>query len=138
MKVYIDIDGVLLTKSSEVPDYGKEFIHFLTNNFDCYWLTTHCRGGENRAVEYLSRYYDKETLNILTSIQPTDWMDKKTEGIDYSSEFIWLEDNPFEAEKMDLIEFDCPHSLLIVDLNRPDELRNLELKLKSLNKLKTD
>ena len=49
-KAYIDIDGVLLTKQSQIPKYGEEFIFFLIKNYDCYWLTTHCRHGVNNSI----------------------------------------------------------------------------------------
>lgn len=135
MKVYLDIDGVLLTKSLTVPPDGKKLIHFVTENFDCYWLTTHCRGGENKAIEYLSKFYDDEVLEELKKVKNTDWMDKKTEAIDFSSNFIWLEDYPFEAEKNDLKIHHQLDSLILVDLNRENELRNIKSKIKVIRKI---
>lgn len=132
MKLYLDIDGVLLTKSLTIPPHGKEFIHFMTENFDCYWLTTHCRGGENKAVKYLAQYYDRETQKQLESIKPTDWMYKKTEALDFFSDFIWLEDYPFEIEKNELKTHNKLDSLFIVDLNCENELRTVESKIKVL------
>lgn len=134
MEVYIDIDGVLLTKTLGVPKYGKELIHFLTNTYDCYWLTTHCRGGENKAIQYLSMYYDQDTIEQLKCVKMTDWMDKKTEGIDFSSRFIWLEDYPFESEKKDLDMKGCLSSLVLVDLKNDNELKTIELKLIALSR----
>ena len=52
MNIYIDIDGVLLTKKQELPNDSLEFIDFITKNYDCFWLTTHCRTGENKALHY--------------------------------------------------------------------------------------
>lgn len=69
MKIYQDLDGVILEKDLTIPDYGKEFISFLVANHYCYWLSTH-------------------------------WTDLKTEAIDLNSDFIWLEDYPFEPEKI--------------------------------------
>ena len=116
-KVYIDIDGVLLTEQLRVPEHAHRFIEFLTNSFDCYWLTTHCRGGINKAIDYLSKYYDQNTINIIQSIKPSDWMDLKTEGIDFTSEFFWIVDCALEAEKKVLIKQDKLNSLVLVDLN---------------------
>ena len=132
MKIYIDIDGVLLTKSMQPPEYSEKFIDFLTSKYNCYWLTTHCRTGENKAIQYLSNYYRDEIIEKLELIKPTDWNDKKTEGIDFSSEFIWLDDYPFNAEKQELIKMKSLDSLIQVDLTNENELKNVELKIKSL------
>ena len=45
MKLYIDIDGVLLKLRDPHPaGYAKEFISYIVEHFDCYWLATHCKG----------------------------------------------------------------------------------------------
>ncbi|MDR2802386.1 MAG: hypothetical protein LBB31_04120, partial [Prevotellaceae bacterium] len=66
-KLYVDIDGVLLTsKHVGAADHVAEFIDFTTSHFDCYWLTTHCKGNALTAVNYLSNYFiDKNILNLL-------------------------------------------------------------------------
>ena len=57
MKIYLDIDGVVLKKDLTVPEFGTEFISFLIKNYDCYWLTTHCKGVNNEAVNYFHLDY---------------------------------------------------------------------------------
>jgi len=131
MKIYIDIDGVLLDKSLKPSIYGKEFIQFLTDNFECYWLTTHCRGGENKAVNYLEKYYDEETVERIKLIKKTDWMDKKTEAIDFNCNFIWLDDYPFNVEKVDLKNNNCFDSLIVVDLSNENELQTIKENMKT-------
>jgi len=132
MKIYIDIDGVLLKKNLIIPDYAEEFISFLTINFDCYWLTTHCRGGNNDAIDYLSKYYDEETIEHLELIKQTDWTTLKTEAIDLMSAFIWLDDYPFESEKSVLKAHHQNDALIIVDLNRKNELVRIQEKIKTI------
>lgn len=132
-KVYIDIHGVLLTRQLTVPEHGHRFVEFLTNSFDCFWLTTHCRGGVNQAFDYLFKYYDQNTINIIQSIKPSDWTDLKTEGIDFNSEFFWIVDDLLEAEKKVLIKQNKLESLVLVDLNRTNELINVENKLINTN-----
>ena len=98
MKMYLDIDGVILKKDLTIPEYGKEFISYIITNHDCYWLTTHCKGDNNNALNHLSKSYPLSTLEQLKNIKPTNWTDLKTEAIDLNSDFIWLEDYPFESE----------------------------------------
>ena len=116
----------------QVPEYALEFIDFLTDSYNCYWLTTHCRTGENKALQYLSEYYDHSTIAKLARVKPTDWTNKKTEGIDYSRSFIWLDDYPFNAEKQDLIRYGCLDSLVTVDLANHMELKRIEELIRSL------
>ena len=136
MNIYIDIDGVLLTKKQELPESSIEFIDFLTTNFSCYWLTTHCRTGENKALNYLSKFYDENVIRKLSKVKSTNWMDLKTEEIDLNSNFIWLEDQPFEAEKLILKKYDKLECLLVVDLNKPNELKEVISKIKQQNNIK--
>ncbi len=78
-KLYIDIDGVLLTaKNPKKADNVEEFLSFITLNFDCYWLTTHCKGEVYPVVSYLSKYFYNETMNLLRKIKPTHWDTLKT------------------------------------------------------------
>jgi len=130
MNIYIDIDGVLLTKRQEIPKDGKEFIDFLIENYNCFWLTTHCRTGENKALNYLSKFYDEDTIRKLRKVEPTNWMDLKTEAINLNSNFIWLDDQPFEAEKIVLKRYNKLNSLIIVDLDRENELLNIKNMIK--------
>lgn len=123
MKIYLDIDGVLLTKQMTIPKGAIELIDFLLESFDCYWLTTHCRHGENKAIQYLSQFYHlPEILTKLEKVKPVYWLDLKTEAIDFSSDFLWLEDYPFQAEKQVLKKHNKENSLLIVDLQNTNEL----------------
>lgn len=126
MKIYLDIDGVILKKDLTIPDHGEEFISFLITNYDCYWLTTHCSGANNKAINYLSKYYPLSTVEQLKIIKQTNWKDLKTEAIDLNSDFIWLEDYPFESEKKVLREANKINSLVKVNLNRENELKLIQ------------
>lgn len=126
-KIYLDIDGVLLTtKQKQVAKDAVEFINYVTDNFDCYWLTTHCKGDNSSVIKYLSMYFDKKTLIKIASIKPTNWMTLKTEAIDFSSYFYWIDDYPFYAEKKVLEKKNCSNKLIVADLNNMDELNRIK------------
>ena len=125
MKIYVDIDGVLLTKNHKLPVDVIEFIEFLVNNFECYWLTTHCRGGENKSIEYLKNFFLEKEINHFRKFKETNWNDLKTEAIDFKSNFIWLEDYPFESEKKVLAKNKKSENLIEVDLRRKKELNRV-------------
>jgi len=126
-KLYLDIDGVLLTaKHTQAAPGVDEFIDFITQHFDCYWLTTHCKGDSAPALRYLSRFLLPATLEKLRlAVQPTTWDTLKTEAIDLASDFYWLDDQPFQSEIAYLRAHGVADRLIIVDLTRPNELANL-------------
>jgi hypothetical protein len=125
-KLYIDIDGVLLTKKrTTTADYSIQFIDFMTSHFDCYWLTTHCKGKISYPLRYLTKYFDNATLEKLQKIKPTNWTTLKTEAIDFSSDFIWLDDNPFVSEINVLTAHFANDKLIIVNLDNTNELKRI-------------
>ncbi len=129
-RLYLDIDGVLLTtKLTRPANYVIEFIDYILDHFDCYWLTTHCNGNSNTAITYLSKYFDVSALQKLKQIKPAHWYSLKTEVFDFTTDFIWLEDYPFLAEISVLKTNKALNNLIIIDLNRKDELKNVIAKL---------
>lgn len=122
IKVYIDIDGVLLRTGKNGPELIPQFrrvIRYLFANFDCYWLTTHVRHGSGSAgaVAKLAPHLRKARIDptILDGIEPAEWETLKTEAIDFSRPFIWLDDDPLPTERQILEESGCADSL--VDIN---------------------
>lgn len=129
MNIYLDIDGVLLTKQQEIPKGAEKLITYLTTNFSCYWLTTHCRTGGNKAMDYLKEFYAEATIRQLENVEATNWVDLKTEAIDFDEDFIWLEDYPFEAEKKVLREKGKLDALFLVDLKDENALEEIVRKI---------
>ena len=128
--LYLDIDGVILTQKNTKPsENSKELIEFIINNFNCFWLTTHCKGETETTINYLSNFFDKKTIQLLTKIQSTNWTTLKTEAIDFNSDFIWLDDYPFNAEKEILRLNFSQENLIEVNLLREKELLNVIEKL---------
>lgn len=55
MNLSLDIDGVLLDYATDAPaENATIFIDYITREFDCHWLTTHCQWDSAAAVEYLA------------------------------------------------------------------------------------
>lgn len=133
MDLYLDIDGVLLDYDNDSYANGAiEFIDYVTSEFNCYWLTTHCKGDTKPAIEYLSKYFQSNTIEKLKTIKPTYWEDLKTEGIDFDKSFIWIDDYPFQAELAVLENFGVSDSIYKVDLRKDNELFNVLNYLKGI------
>lgn len=101
MNIFIDIDGVLLGKSAAtgectMANHAKYFLEFCLDNFDCYWLTTHCRGSTDTVLTYLAPYADAELCALLNKVKPTYFKTFKTEAL--FGDFIWVDDQPTAYE----------------------------------------
>ncbi len=125
-KIYIDIDGVLLTsRGTRLAPGAVDLIDVATKNFDCYWLSSHCKGDAEPVLRLLSQYFDEASMEKLKSIKATNWLSWKTEAIDLESDFYWLDDYPMRAEMQVLKECGKLDRLIVVDLNREDELKRI-------------
>jgi hypothetical protein len=101
VNLFIDIDGVLLGKSADtgecvLAEHAHEYLEFCLDNFDCYWLTTHCRGSIDTVIDYLAPYADSEFMVLAEQIKPTDFKTFKTEAL--FGDFIWVDDQPTAYE----------------------------------------
>lgn len=115
-KCYIDIDGVILKRRKEEPvDNVHKLISFLVSYFDCYWLTTHCKGDSQTAIDYLSEYLSEADLQLLQSVKATNWDTFKTDAIDFTSDFYWIDDWAMTAEKEILSMHGKADSIILVN-----------------------
>lgn len=125
-KLYIDIDGVLITAKNPVAPLGIDcFIQFITSNFDCYWLTTHCNGDSTHCLNYLKNYLSENSISALTRVKATDWDTLKTEAINLEEPFFWLDDYVLSVEKKILEQAGKIDSLIPVDLCRENEFSRI-------------
>lgn len=112
VKVYLDIDGVLLgadpDKSHRVTlaNHALEFLQFAVANFDVYWLAPQCRADAKAAVDHLVRHAklsDRERLmDVAGKVKATNWSKLRTEALPAAGEFVWMDDEPDVAEMADL------------------------------------
>jgi hypothetical protein len=101
IKLFLDIDGVLLGKREgqiSLSAGATEFLNFVVDHFDCFWLTTHCQGEIAGPLERLRPYVDPELMTLLQRIKPTRFNVLKTEALPHVGGFLWIEDSPLAAE----------------------------------------
>ncbi|MDF7826002.1 hypothetical protein P4B35_18370 [Pontiellaceae bacterium B12227] len=137
-KMYIDVDGVLLVKIGrkvQLAYKAEEFIRFAVSHYDCYWLTILCRGDTETVLRNLRQYVDDETFRDLCRIKPTDYQLLKTEAIDPDEEFIWVENELFQAEIQWLEDHDKMASWYLVKPSMDfDALHELLVELRAYSK----
>lgn len=136
--IYLDIDGVLVGTRSPLED-TVELLRRIVIGFpdSAYWLTTHCRQGSNRCAEYLRRsgFPARLTEEAGALIRPTDWDVLKTEAIDLTRDFLWLEDAPLQAELRVLRSRGALEKCFMMDKRDPGMAR---LAIERLEALKRD
>jgi hypothetical protein len=140
-KLYLDVDGVLLTNIKDTPtiilaNYIDEFLTFILDRFDCYWLTTHCKNIDNTNVlNYLKTYCDESIFKKISKIKAVEWKTLKTEAIDISSKFFWIDDAPLYMEVELLKKHNLEKSFININTkkNSDDLLRAIKILERSIN-----
>ena len=124
--LYLDIDGVILKKDGTSAENLTSFLEYATKNFECYWLTTHCDGDATKPFLYLVGKIPQEAVPFLEKIQSTKWRLWKTEAIDFSKDFLWLDDTQFEGEQNALAEKGALEKFILIDLKaNPNQLLDI-------------
>ncbi len=128
MNVYLDIDGVLLANENNAANYADEFLQAVLAAYpdSTYWLTTHNWRGENRTKEVLAPHLRPETVPLLDKIKPSVWNEMKTDGINFSEKFIWLDDDLWEDELKVLERHNATDNFILIDLQKnPNQLKDI-------------
>ena len=118
MNIYLDIDGVLLTKHGEPAEGVTDFLRHVVKNHTVYWLTTHCKGDTTNLLAHLQRKLPEVAYRLIHGINPTNWDVAKTDGIDFTEPFLWFDDNCFDFEKKILIDRGVLENWIEVDLRK--------------------
>lgn len=119
--IYLDIDGVLLANEYNAANHTDEFLQYVIENYNVYWLTTHCRGGVNRTIELLTPVLRPETVKLLSKIEETDWTKNKTEAINFAEPFLWFDDDLYDEEREELLAHNALDSWVEVDLHKDED-----------------
>jgi hypothetical protein len=132
VRVYVDIDGVLLANEEHPALYADELIQYLADYHEPYWLTTHCRGDAIPTQQHLARLFaDQKTLRALGKFKATNWQTWKTEAIDFGQSFVWLDDDLFSEEKAELVSRGAMENFIEIDLmSNPGQLKEVIALLK--------
>ncbi|RWZ78753.1 MAG: hypothetical protein EOT05_03320 [Candidatus Microsaccharimonas sossegonensis] len=128
MNIYLDIDGVLLANEHNAANYADEFLQAVLAAYpdSTYWLTTHNRRGENRTKEVLAPHLKPETVPLLDKIKPSVWNEMKTDGINFSEKFIWLDDDLWQDELKVLERHNATDNFILIDLQKnPNQLKDI-------------
>ncbi len=140
MNIYFDIDGVLKGVDSPMADL-VELVSYVLDYFPghVFWLTSHCKGGVNNAIYALRDVFDEEMLDRMAAeIQPTDWGVLKTDAIDFSQPFCWLDDALWQSERAVLEQHDALKYHILMDWHDELAAKKALFCIKQIQKLNSD
>ena len=127
MRIYLDIDGTLIHE--DVRNYGKPALgleYFLTvlQGHETFWLTTHCRDGNPDKARILLKAVVSPSLHSeIDRIKPTIWDTQKIEAIDWTQEFIWLDNDVNQFEQVHFYRTMPGQNVIEVDLaDNPEQI----------------
>ncbi len=138
--LYLDVDGVLIGHGLEggrqpvLAAGALDLLGFSLEKFTCFWLSSHCRDGNaGPLLRYLARLAGPAFMELAARVVPAAWRSLKTEAIDFSADFYWLEDRPLQAELDCLARLGAAGRLLRVDTRaEPDGLFRVLSRLRRL------
>jgi hypothetical protein len=119
--IYLDVDGVFLRRSPvnssgfELSPGAEAFLTYLVESFDVHWLTTRCKHGLpndiTRAFRHAMQVTDlpPKLAELIDLVEPAPWNACKTEGIDLTADFYWIDDNPTSKALEVLAQHGCEH-----------------------------
>ncbi|MBI2598975.1 hypothetical protein HYW40_02050 [Candidatus Curtissbacteria bacterium] len=121
--IYIDIDGVILTRGVAPALHLDKFLGYILENYSVFWLTSKCNGNSKSIVKYLSQFLLPQTVTLVEKIKPTSFQLDKTEAIDFNRRFFLLDDELFASEKNTLKKHNNYDSWIEINLMKnPNQL----------------
>lgn len=135
IRFYIDLNGVLLGDSG-LAQGAQEFLEHCLANYDCYWLTDWCKEGDaTPVINELRHYANGHFIELAKKIKPTLWYGFKTEAIDFSRDFYWLDDDPVMHELETLKQHKALDKWIRVDIkHNQDDLERILSELRNIKK----
>ena len=91
MKLFLDIDGVLLTKRGDLAQGAEAFLRWCIGDHDPFWISTRTRDGSIRGAR--RAFHNMLDMELIEAIRPTRWETLKTEPLPIGShDWFWIDD----------------------------------------------
>lgn len=124
MNIYLDINGVVLHHRQPAP-HVEALLQYVTAHHQAWWLSTAGITAED-ILPYLAPVLPPAAMAYAEKVQPRPWQRYKTDGIDFTQPFRWLDDNPTGHDLAVLARHHALDSLIQINLDRhPHQLRDI-------------
>ena len=133
MTIYLDIYGTLIANASPKAD-REALLQYILDNFagHVFWLTSY---SAERIPMVLAYEYDGELLERLKNeVSYRRSGIYKSDSIDFSEDFLWLDDNQSEADYYALKEHDALDNFIRIDPSDPEMAQKALSVIKSRHK----
>lgn len=114
--IYLNIDGVLLGVGNRPANYSREFLRYAVPNFQAYWLSSRAKNSGSAPLKDLSKLFEPEITQLISTVKPVRWSFAKTQAIDFSRPFLWFDDELVVHERLELIKNNVLENWIEVDL----------------------
>ncbi len=110
----------------ELAPHALNFLSWAIQFHDPFWLTTRDAHGSHDGILRAFRLAIGTTVlprnvdHLVRAIKPTKWNGRKTSGIDFSLDFIWIDDCPLQCDIDVLVGYGMTDRLFIVNTNIED------------------
>ena len=141
---YLDVDDTLIMFPLRYPVGYRirtapgtwELIKFLNKHYEVRWLTCWCPSGimSRKRAERLADYFENDDVDVdllCSFANPKRFMNDKTDAIDFSREFIWIEDGLLPVEQTVLRQLNRLKCWIPCDVSRnPNRVKEVLALLK--------
>ena len=132
MNLYLDIQGTLLQLSGKPAKHLGEFLKVATRDHTCFFVTSCAHQHTDSAHQQIVQNFPEELHPYLQQIKIAAWQTRKTDAIDFSQEFLWLDDQITPDEQAILERNDASAKAIRMDhFENPDQLREIAKQLSS-------
>jgi hypothetical protein len=117
MKVYLDIDGVLILRGGTLAAGAEPFLRWVSANHKPIWLSTRTRTGVTKAA--VSAFECVLPGDLIHPIPAATFTTLKTEALPLTTGgWVWVDDAPLWHERLVLRESHAEHRLLLTRSDR--------------------
>ncbi|CCQ74194.1 hypothetical protein [Magnetospira sp. QH-2] len=123
MKMFLDIDGVLLTRQGGLSVGAEIFLRHIVDKHEAYWLSTRTNNGTLDGAR--KAFHGLLHINLIERIQPVRWTTLKTEALPFGTEnWLWIDDELMFVERQQLEAENALGNFLRINLRKQPDILN--------------
>ncbi len=128
MKIYLDIDSILLVDGRTLANHVDTFLQAILKKYPdaTYWLTPNSNTSSGETKRLLSVQLKPETVSQLDKIKIVEWRDTASQAVDFKHDFLWFGNELWPEDLKTLEQHEVVERFILVDLAKhPDILQEL-------------
>jgi hypothetical protein len=117
VNLYLDIDGVLLTKRGALAEGAGTFLRWAVERHEPAWISTRTRDGSIRGA--LRAFHGLLEPSLIEAVQVARWHTLKTEALPLAArDWLWIDDEILQTERAALADAGALDRFIRIDVNR--------------------